>query len=76
MLVEIALRVRACKEKEAEAALVRVLGEPTESRDKQRFWRGRLSFVAAKLRASGIACEISFVDPGDKARIELLEKGQ
>ena len=76
LLVEIALRVRGCKDKEAEAALVGALGPPTESRNKLRFWKSRASFVAAKLRVSGVACEVSFVDPNDKARIERLERGE
>jgi len=76
LLIEIALRVRSCKADEIDGALTQALGPASESRDKLRFWKGKAAFVSAKLRASGVSCEINFVDPKDQKRIESLEQGK
>jgi hypothetical protein len=75
-LVEIALAVRACNPESAEKALVAALGPPTESAEKQLFWRKKAMFVSVKLRKEGTSCDVSFVDPADQGRLDELKSGK
>ena len=75
-LVEIFLNVRSCKVDALDAVLGKLLGPPTESRDKRRFWVLKRMFVAAALRTTGASCELSFVDPRDEKRIAELRAGK
>ena len=73
-LIEIALRIRGCNIDAVDAALRTALGPSTQRRGRKLFWRSKFSFVAARLRVDGNACEVNFVDPKDTTRIAKLRE--
>ena len=75
-LTEIALAIRGCDTEKTEKALVNALGPASDRKDKQLFWVKKAMFVSARLRLEGTACDVSFVDPADQARVDELRAGK
>ena len=76
VLVEIILEIQRCDPKAVLGTLQNKLGKPDEEREARAAWRNPSSYVAAQLPAEPDVCEVNFVDPKEKNRIEYLRTGK
>jgi hypothetical protein len=71
-LVEVLLSVQRCRESDAAAAFVEMLGAPGERLGRVLVWPGDKVVAIATLPREPDLCELSFLSPDQTGRIERL----